>query len=99
MDTADYNQKMIGCLNSPGANIDPTFSFNAYSRRVRKRINGDKYLIDKDPLKQALLKPNPCAPVSLDYQSFTKKGLLAPNGFLHLGQISYRLLASTPSFQ
>ena len=62
MDRADYNNKMIECLHSIQAEADPLFNFSFHNNDVRTAINGCKHLIDKEPVRKAILVPNPSTP-------------------------------------
>ena len=38
-----------------GAIMDPAFNFDDYVKRVRKVVNKCKYILNKEPLKEAVL--------------------------------------------
>ena len=54
MDSFDYMTKTLDCLDSIGALLDPSYNGN-----VRSTINAIKHLLDKEPLREAVLVSNP----------------------------------------
>ena len=52
IDQADYHAKMLNCLQDTDATLDPTFSFNVHNENIRKPINDNRYILDKEPMKR-----------------------------------------------
>jgi len=74
MDGWEYTCKMTTCLGSIGATIDPSFDFGTYNEDVRKEIGKSKYILDKEPLKNAVLVMNPQAPRLYGLPKIHKEG-------------------------
>ena len=45
-----------------GATVDPLFKFDEYNDRIRGAINSSKYILVKEPVRKAVLEPNPQVP-------------------------------------
>lgn len=73
MNRVDYLEKTDACLSSINATAEPSFSFNTYNEKVRRAVNGSKYLLKKEPLKKALLVPNPQPPAYTASQKYIRR--------------------------
>ena len=62
LDRSKYNQKTVQCLHSIGVTVDPEFDFDGYVQKVLLTVNKCEYILDKEPLKEAVLVSNPRIP-------------------------------------
>ena len=62
LDHADYYHQMMECLESLSAEFVPEFDFGDYNGKIRAAINKSKHLLDKEPIRNSLLLPNPSVP-------------------------------------
>ena len=91
MDRTDYNNKMFECLHSIQAKADPLFNFSSYNNDFRTAINGCKHLIDKEPIRKAILVPNPSIPLAYGLPKLHKEGSPLRPVVSYLSSPSYRL--------
>ena len=59
LDRAEYYHQMMECLESLNADLVPEFDFDLYNGKIRAVIIKGKHLIDTEPIRKALLIPNP----------------------------------------
>ena len=74
LNRTDYDSKMHDCPNSINAQADPEFNFTAYNTKVRTSINGSQHLLSKEPIKKALLVPNPSPSPAYELPKLHKQG-------------------------
>ena len=108
LDRQNYVKKMQDCFHPIGATIDPAFSFDQHNEKIRQKMGGCQYILDKDPLQKAVLISNPRAPLPYGLPKIHKVGSHAPRGLvyffshLQIRQVSLyfgskRQLVSAPS--
>ena len=62
MNQQEYTDRIHEYLMSMDAISDPGFNVDQYNEKVRKSINESKYILDKEPIKKAVLVQSHQAP-------------------------------------